>query len=140
MYRKYGNLKRNFRIIFSDIFWLYFSKNHWICNMKFPNFTKVNNHTNHKKKARYYLEWTRILPIHNIRKNALCMLESQLLAIYENINKKNLMHAHARFFFFFFGEWWTFATNLFFSKIWEKCSLGFLNSKNLKKNLKNENY
>jgi len=34
-------------------------------------------------------------------KNALCMLESQLLAIYENIKEKVLMHAHARFFFVF---------------------------------------
>jgi hypothetical protein len=29
------------------------------------------------------------------------MLESQLLAIYENIKEKVLMHAHARFFFVF---------------------------------------
>jgi len=49
MYREYGNLKEILEFFF-QIFSDYSSqKIIEICNMKFPNFTKVNNHTNKKR-------------------------------------------------------------------------------------------
>jgi hypothetical protein len=124
MYRKHGNLKEILELFFQIFSGYSFQK---IIEFATWLFFRVND-------GMYVLQ--ECFPIHDICKNALCMLESQLLAIYENIYKKILMHAHARFFSFFFGEWWTFATNRFFSKIWKKCSLDFLNSKIWKRILK----